>query len=69
MTGGKDLLIPLANYTLQPIKDMTLEITVDKPVRQVKSVYQGDIKFEKIGNNKIRIHLPLECTDFVTVTY
>jgi hypothetical protein len=69
MTGGKDLLIPLANYTLQPIKDMTLEITVDKPVRQVKSVYQGDIKFEKIGNNKIRIHLPLECTDFVTVGY
>jgi hypothetical protein len=69
MTGGKDLLIPLANYTLQPIKDMTLEIAVDKPVREVKSVYQGDVKFEKIGGNKIRIHLPLECTDFVTLSY
>jgi len=69
MTGGKNLLIPLANYTLQPIKEMTLEITVDKPVREVKSVYQGNIKFDKIGNNKIRIHLPLDCTDFVTVEY
>jgi hypothetical protein len=69
MTGGKNLLIPLANYTLQPIKDMTLEITVDKPVREVKSVYQGNIKFEKISANKIRIHLPLDCTDFVTVEY
>jgi hypothetical protein len=59
----------LANYTLQPIKDMTLEIAVDKPVREVKSVYQGNIKFEKVGTNKIRIHLPLDCTDFVTVEY
>jgi len=69
MTGGKDLLIPLANYTLQPIKDMTLEIVVDKPVRGVKSVYQGEMKFEKVGANKIRINLPLDCTDFVTVEY
>jgi hypothetical protein len=67
MTGGKDILIPLANYTLQPIKDMILDIAVDKPVHAVKSVYQGNIKFEKIGANKIRIHLPLDCTDFVTI--
>ena len=69
MTGGENLLIPLANYTLQPIKDMTLEIAVAKPVREVKSVYQGVIKFDKIGANRIRIHLPLDCTDFVTVGY
>ena len=69
MTGGKDLLIPLANYTLQPIKSMTLEIAVDKPVRQVTSVHQGKLDFEKIGTSKIRIHLPLDCTDFVTVGY
>lgn len=69
MTGGKDLLIPLANYTLKPIKKLTLEIAVDKPVRGVKSVYQKIIKFEKLGNNRIRINMPLECTDFVTVEY
>jgi hypothetical protein len=69
MTGGKNLLIPLANYTLQPIKEMTLDITVAKPVRAVKSVYQGNIPFEKIGAGKIRLHLPLACTDFVTVEY
>lgn len=69
MTGGKDLLIPLANYTLEPIDEMTLEIAVDKPVRNVKSVYQKNIKFEKLGNQKIRITMPLECTDFVTVEY
>jgi hypothetical protein len=67
MTAPQGILIPLANYTLQPIKSMTLDISVDKPVREVRSVYAGVLPFEKIGDKKIRIKLPLDCTDFVTV--
>jgi hypothetical protein len=67
MTAPQGVLIPLANYTLQPIQKMTLEIAVDKPVREVRSVYQGVLPFEKLGDDKIRVTLPLECTDFLTV--
>lgn len=67
MTSEKGILIPLANYTLQPVKHMTLEIAVNQPVHEVRSVYQGALKFEKIGADKIRVALPLDCTDFITI--
>jgi len=67
MTCDKGIVIPLANYTLQPIKDMTLDIEVNKPFRTVRSVNQGALKYEKIGAHQIRVHLPLDCTDFVTI--
>jgi len=69
MTSPKGIVIPLANYTLQPIKKMTLDIVVNKPFRKVRSVYQGELSYERIGSNTIRIHLPLDCTDFVTIEY
>ena len=46
---------------------MTLDIAVEKPVREVRSVYQGVLRFEKIGASKIRVTLPLDCTDFLTI--
>jgi hypothetical protein len=67
MTAPQGVLISLANYTLQPIKNLTLNIAIDKPVREVRSVYQGVLPFQKLGNNKIRVSLPLDCTDFITV--
>lgn len=67
MTSNKGIIIPLANYTLQPIKNMTLEIDVDRPVHEVESVYQGNLQFEKIDEKKIRVNLPLDCTDFITI--
>jgi hypothetical protein len=67
MTSDKGIVIALANYTLQPIKNMTLDIDVDKPFHEVRSVYQGILPFKKIGNKKIRITLPLECPDFITI--
>jgi hypothetical protein len=67
LNAPQGVLIPLANYTLQPIAKMTLEIAVEKPVREVRSVHAGVLPFEKIGANKIRVSLPLECTDFLTI--
>jgi hypothetical protein len=67
MNAPQGVLIPLANYTLQPIPKMTLEIAVEKPVREVRSVHAGVLPFEKIGDKKIRVSLPLDCTDFLTI--
>lgn len=67
METGKEVLIPLANYTLQPIPNLTLEIAVSQPVREVRSAHQGTLKFEKIGGGKIRVSLPLDCTDFISI--
>lgn len=67
MEAGREVLIPLANYTLQPIANLTLEISVSNPVREVRSVYHGALKYEKVGNNKIRVTLPLDCTDFLSI--
>lgn len=67
MTSGNDIIIPLANYTLQPIKEMSLDIAVKGPVNEVRTVYQGALKYEKLDANTIRVRLPLDCTDFVTV--
>jgi hypothetical protein len=67
MTAPQGVLVPLANYTLQPIKNMTLDIAVDKPVREVRSVYQGVLPFQKTGDKSIRVTLPLDCTDFLTI--
>lgn len=67
MTSEKGLVIPLANYTLQPIKNMTLDIAIEKPVREVRSVHQGLLQYKALSANKIRVSLPLDCTDFITV--
>ena len=67
MTAPGGIVIPLANYTLQPIKTMTLEIAVEKMPREVRSVHAGVLKFEKIGAKKIRVKLPLDCTDYLTI--
>lgn len=69
MVCDEGVLVPLANYTLEPIKEMTLEIAIDKPVKEVRSVHQGVLKVTKASDNRIRVTLPLECTDFVTVVY
>lgn len=67
MTAPGGILIPLANYSLQPIKEMTLEIAVKNPVKEVRSVHAGVLPFEKRGDDKIRVKLPLDCTDFLTI--
>lgn len=69
MICDQGVLVPLANYTLNPIKEMTLEIAIDKPVKEVRSVHQGKLKVTQINAKRIRVTLPLECTDFVSVVY
>ena len=67
MEAGNSVLIPLANYTLNPIPRLTLEIAVNRPVKEISSVYQGVMKYEDAGAGRIRVQLPLECTDFISI--
>lgn len=67
MTSDQGVLIPLANYTLQPIEQMTLEIAVPDGFKEVRSVYQGVLDYQPVGQGKIRVQLPLDCTDFIAI--
>ena len=67
MEAGNSVLIPLANYTLNPIPRLTLEIAVNRPVKEISSVYHGVMKYEDAGAGRIRVQLPLECTDFISI--
>ncbi len=61
------VLIALCNHTLQPLERIELRLKTDKPVMHVESVRLGQIPFEKLDGGLIRIALPLEASDFVTV--
>jgi hypothetical protein len=69
MTSDKGVVIPLANYTLMPIKAMTLTLAVDHTPSEVRSVHQGVLKTTRVDDKHIRVTLPLECTDYITIKY
>jgi hypothetical protein len=62
------VLIALSNHTLQPLERIELRLTTDKPVTRVDSVRLGPITFERLDGGMIRLSLPLDASDFVTVT-
>ena len=41
------VLIALANYTLQPLEQMNLQLRTQKPVQRVESVRHGPLRFEQ----------------------
>lgn len=70
LTGGpKGAVVPLANYTLQPQKKVTLTVQTAKPVRHILSVHQGSVSFQKVGSKSVKFSLPLPETDFVKLYY
>lgn len=62
------VLIALSNHTLQPQDRVALRLNTGKPVTRVESVRLGPIPFERLDGNLIRFTLPLEASDFVTVS-
>ena len=69
MECDKGLLIPLANYTLQPLGEIRLTVRSDRPIDRVESVHQGPINFEPAPDGSIKFRLPLSATDFVKCHY
>ena len=69
LPGDKGILIPLANYTLQPIEELALRVAVTRPVARVESVLRGEIAFTQPTPREVRFSLPLDNNDFVVLRF
>ncbi|MEO6848174.1 MAG: hypothetical protein ABI254_13020, partial [Chthoniobacterales bacterium] len=69
MESNKGAVIPLSNYTMQPLSKITLTATTPKKVKKIESIHHGDIPFTRKGPNEVKFSLPLQETDFVLLRY
>ena len=65
LTGSEGSVIVLANYTYQPIKDLTIDVQISKPFQQAVSIEGKVVKVQKIEGGKVRLQLPLDWTDMI----
>jgi hypothetical protein len=65
-TGG--LVIPLANYTLQPLEEVGLEVKVAGSVERIESIHHGQLSFTTIGSS-VEFSLPLQETDIIKIYF
>ena len=68
METEKGLVVPLANYTLQPVQKVGLAVESKKSVQRVESVHHGNLQFKQEGG-RVNFSLPLVETDFVKLYY
>jgi len=69
MESDQGAVVPLANYTLQPLKEVTLAVQTAQSVQRVESVHQGRLPFRRVAENRVEFSLPLQETDFVKLYY
>jgi hypothetical protein len=69
MNGPQGGLLPLANYTLRPIRQLHLRVRTVHAVQRVESVHHGQLNFQPAGNGSVEFSLPLESTDFVRLNF
>lgn len=62
------VLIALSNHTLQPLDRVELQLKSNQPITRVNSVRQGALDFEQLPTGQVRLALPLDATDFVTLS-
>lgn len=67
LSGEKGIVIPLANYSLEPISELRLKISSSKKVTRVESAVHGTISFRQ--NDRVEMALPLEINDFVMLWF
>ena len=65
MPSENGIVIPLANYTLEPISKLTLRVPSAKKIARAESAVHGKLEYKPDG----RIELPLENNDFVMLFY
>ncbi|MCX7705764.1 MAG: beta-galactosidase trimerization domain-containing protein [bacterium] len=68
MECDKGILVPVANYTLQPMKKINLEVKAKKTVKSVESVHCGKISFVQ-EKDRVKFSMPVKETDFVKIIY
>jgi hypothetical protein len=69
MTHEKGILIPLANYTAEPIAQLTLKVIVPRAVASAESATHGNIPFSQTSPQTVELSLPLENNDFVKLYF
>ena len=69
MPHEKGILIPLANYTAEPIQKLTLRINVPRAIAKAESATHGDIPFKQTTPTTVELSLPLDNNDFVTLRF
>ena len=69
MPHDKGILIPLANYTLEPIAQLTLTVGVSRKITRAESATHGALAFKQSSPTTVELSLPLENNDFVTLRF
>jgi len=62
------IVIPLSNYTLEKVEKVDFTMKIDRPVKRVESIYQGELKFQQ-SDDSIAFSLPLAASDYVKIYY
>ncbi len=69
MTTERGVLIPLANYTLEPIGRLELTVTVPRPISRAESAVHGSLLLKQPSAKTVEVTLPLDNNDFVKLCF
>ena len=67
--AARGMVIPLANYTLEPIGRIDFTVRVGRPIDRVETVRLGRIKMQDADPGHVRFSIPLGATDYVKLYY
>ena len=65
----KGILIPLANYTAEPIPALKLTVNVPRAISRAESATQGALPFKQTSPRTVELTLPLGNNDFVKLFF
>ncbi len=69
MPGEPGVLVPLANWTNQPIAKLSLKVQVPRPIARAESVRFGNLSFRQTSPQSVELTLPLDNNDFVKLYF
>ena len=64
LEGARGAVVTLANYSLEPIEALDVQVRTRKTVRRVESVRQGKLPLETVGD-RAKTRLTLRDTDML----
>ncbi len=65
----KACIIPVANYTLEPLREVEFNLRTNYPIATIESVHQGRLHYERTQDGRITFSMPLDSTDYIKIGY
>lgn len=65
LEGIEGSAIVMANYTYQPIKNLTIDVKLSKPFKKAVSIEGKKVIVQKSDKGKVRLQMPLDWTDII----